>query len=523
MATLVDGAACVDPRLFYRSCVDGGIPAERWLGKANAFALEPGRGPGRGRVLLRKSDLDSLDPAADHALTFSGTGRYDPITLLYCTILSAECVTPGSASDPDAVYLVEVVDRRHHLGRVPLPDGYKGYNVSAADGATFLTATKNGATTWTWQGVVDDLVTTLGESTAAFALPFTPDNQPENLSFDGVGAWEALNRVLDRIACTAAYDPTTDTFAVVRLGVSQDAALDAVAAGKTWDGYPSEYARGWRPEKVRVRFLRRPQPTDGSSPYYTADVTLATGAGVKSGTYVVLDDDLTALGAAGTPTNSSFLNTRAQERADDWLRKRLYYERPVLTVWEDFLPDAAGLLAYAVNRIVFDDRGGPFQTAAAARPDGALEKFRPLGDWPPWWPFTTGTGGLSGGSTNQVAYWTSGTTLGFSPLTYDSTRTSYPLYSSDLQLSSSIAIGNVIVDGGGADRLVFRYISTGTPFPYAESSIYVGPLYASGYSINSGTVTSPNYLSGLTGTCTVKVSGVDKTMTIKGGIVTSIA
>lgn len=390
MATLFGSVACEDPRTLKASCDQSRIPTEKWWGKANRFDLAVGRGPGRGWILLRKDALDSLDLTADHALVFSGEDAAHVVTLSRITLLHSECVSPGAEADPAAVYLCEIVDRRHFLGMVPLPDGYKAYNVAAGDGASFLTATKNGGSPYTWQQVIDSLVTILGLSTSQFVLPFAPHDQPENLVFDGCPAWETLCRVLDRLACGAVLDPTTDTFSVVRLGVSGDADLDALEnssryKGLVWNGHAAEAPRGWRPEKVRVRFQRRPIDPDGASPYYVVDVTLAAVAGTAAGTFVMFDDDLTAQGATGSPANSALLGARASERATDWLRKRSMYERRLVRSYRDFQPEAVPAVGRAAARAVADDRGGLMQTWVQAEPDGLIEKFKPTGGYPPWW------------------------------------------------------------------------------------------------------------------------------------------
>jgi len=392
MATTYGGRPCVDPGRFYRECVEHRLPTD-WWGKANHFRLPLGRGPGTGHILLRQSDLDAVGTSADQTLVFSGADRAHRVSLTRITLTNARCLSPGGPGQAEAVFLCRVADRRWHLAKIPVDDAY---NVAAADGASYLTQTKNGGSAWTWQQVVDDLVTTLGLTTAQFVLPFTPDGTPENLTYWGMFAWDALCDVLDRVACAAKYDPTADTFEVVRLGsadAAADAAMNRLASAKLWDGYNLSPERAWRPEKVQVQFPRRPRPTDGSSPYYAADVTLAAAAGVVAGTYVQLKDDLTALGATGAPTNAAALATRAAERAADWLRKRESYERPLVRVYRDFDPGApADVLGSTVGAVGYDDRA-VWRTEVTAEPDGRLEAWSPLDHLPPWFPPDGGTGG----------------------------------------------------------------------------------------------------------------------------------
>lgn len=398
MSTIIGGVACEDPAALYRECLaaDPPLPTAPWWGRCNGFDLSPvGRDWGRGLILLKKSGLTSLGNTADFDLTFSGTDSAHKYTLKKITVLGAKCATPGYDGDENATYYAEVVDRRYHLNRVPID---RAYNVRTADGTDYLTQTKNGGSAWTWAQVVSDLASVLSISPGS--LPFTPDGTPENLTFWGGSAWAAINDVLDRIACGLKYDPEGDAFTIVRLGTSDSLATQAQAQAvgeRVWDAYPVDPERAWRPEKVRVRFLRRPRPTDGSSPWYTVDTTLAAASGVVAGTFEQLDDDASAIGATGTPTNSAALATRAAERAADWLRKRSGYERPVLKVYRDFIPDVIRRVPGAtVGSVAIDDRGGPLRTEVAARPDRGLERWRPLDQLPPWFPADSGGGGPGG-------------------------------------------------------------------------------------------------------------------------------
>lgn len=392
MATLFGGRPCTDPADLLRSCQDQGLPTD-WWGRANLYRNPLGRGPGTGGLLLTGADLDALDLTTDQTLTFADDAG-DTVTLKRITLLRARCLTPGYAGDPRAVYLCDVVDRRRFLANSPVD---RGYNLKNSDGTGYLSASLNSGSAWTWAGVVQDVWTALGLGTAP-ALPFTPDGTPENLKYHGADAWEALNDVLDRLACSVFYDPAADTFAFVRLG-------DAAASGATaftslkasldrdslrlWDAYWREPDRGRLPEKVRVLFPRRPLPTDGSSPYYAVDVTLTATTGVAAGSYVQLHDDLTAVGS-GTPTNASALTTRANERAADWRRKRVGFERRLTLIYRDFR--AALKPGELVAAGALDDRGGPMATEIDSGPDGAVERFRA---WEPpvTFPADTGTAG----------------------------------------------------------------------------------------------------------------------------------
>jgi len=402
MAHFFGTLACTDPRTLADACraAEPQIPTDPWFGRAGTYRCPLGRRHGSAHFLLRKRDLDALGTAADHALTFEDDAG-NRISFARLTLVKAVCVTPGHEDGPLAAFECEAADRRVHLARIPVD---KGYNVKTADGGDYQAQTKNAGSAWTWSGVVNDLCTTLGISIPA--VPFTPHGTPENLTYYGSFAWAALCDVADRLACAVRYDPVADSFTLVRLGDVAAAADAAVARLKrdglrTWDAYPVEPERGRRPQKVRVRFRRYPLPTDGSSPWYTVDVTLPTAAGVVAGTYVQFDDDSAALGATGTPSNSATLATRARERADDWARKQRGFDDRFLVEYRDFQPSGVTILGPTVGEVGFDDKGGPMRTVVRAQPDGAVEKFHPLGGLPLPWP-PGGDGSVSGATDNTL-------------------------------------------------------------------------------------------------------------------------
>lgn len=389
MSMIFGGVSACDPAKERQSCDERGIPTDHWWGKANYFELPLGREPGRGHILLRKSDLDALDRTGDHNLRVIGETTRSVLTLTRITLLHAECITPGSSADDNAVFLCEIADRRHFLAKVPLD---AAYNVRDPDGGAYLTPTLNTGVAWTWQEIVQDLANTLGIGT--LTLPFTPDATPHNLSYFAGSAWDALCDVLNRLACAVKYDPTDDTFSVVRLGdvdIAASVAVENLDRRRTWDTYDEEPLRAWRPEFVRVYFLRRPQPTGGTSPYYSVDVTLDPEDGVEPETYVTLYDDLTAEGDTGSPSNAAALSTRAAERAADWLRKEEGYVRRLIRVYRDFRPQmVSSVLGSTAGAVALDDRGGLMGTVMRCRPDERLEAWRPL-EQKVYWPMVAGS------------------------------------------------------------------------------------------------------------------------------------
>lgn len=388
MSVIFAGKACYDPSDLLRECQQRGWPVD-WYGRANVYRCPLGREPGRGGLLMRRGDLDLIDFGADHTLEIGDNqGGASKVSLKKLTILKTTCLTPGAVDSKNATYLVDVVDRRYHLARVPCD---VAYNLRAADGASYRTATLNAGIAWTWTQLVTDLWSTCGGLGTFPGMPFTPAGTPGGFDFFGGFAWDALCRVLDRLACAPDYDPVADAFTVVRLGSADTtatagiASMDAMLTAE-WDTYPMISLRAERPEKVRVLYRRYPVPTGGETPWYSVDVTLAAATGVVAGSYVQVVDDEIALGATGTPSNSAALGTRASERAADWLRKYQGYDRRYVRVYGGISPDAATkVLGSTMAAVNWEDRGQGARTELVSGPDGKLEKWAaPRVSFDPW-------------------------------------------------------------------------------------------------------------------------------------------
>lgn len=377
---------CVDPSALHSFCLDHDLPADLWLGKANQFRVTRGREPGAGSILLLGDDLDTIDLTKSHTLKFVDEGG--TVQLRQVTLTQAFAVVPSNAG---TVYLCELADRRFHLARIPID---KGYNLRNANGDDYLSASLNSGDPWTWAELIDDIWAELDLGVNAPSLPFTPHGTPENLAFFGGYAWDALNNVLDRLACEIIYDPTADAegtvytssnspWAIVRIGSADpetSSTLRRLKGDRTWDDYPNEPSRAWKPEKVRVLFRRFPEPTDGSSPFYAVEITPSetTSTGVVAGTVVTLHDDLSALGVTGTPSNSSTLANRAAERASDWERRRRPDRNRIHRIYRDTQPTGVDALTLSnVGAVGFADLGNYSRTEIYTNPNDAGATWRP--------------------------------------------------------------------------------------------------------------------------------------------------
>jgi hypothetical protein len=201
---------------------------------------------------------------------------------------------------------------------------------------------------------VADIWNTVGELGAFPGLPVSPEDTPENWTFYGYYALDALGLVLGQIGCILQFDPLSDTFDIVQVAPTaedddedeseEDDTDEEIAAAEDdnrdsliWDDAPQTSVRATVSEQVRVYFLKEMSFVDesGASPYYTLDRTDPTPGGplegTEAGTTVMLFDDLRArYDANNNLLNATDLSARADERAADYFRVvRLEHQRRV--------------------------------------------------------------------------------------------------------------------------------------------------------------------------------------------------
>lgn len=236
------------------------------LDRANHFYCPAGRWAARGWILLARSDYDLLDPySTSLQLNLGDSLNSDNVsTLKNLSIVQAQCVTRGLASDPSALYLVELTDGRGilHNQWFQFPT-VSAYNIRApAYPDTFHPASLNSGATWTWSTMLQDLWTQMVARLGAWpGLPYSPAGTPEGFWFTGVSAWTALCGILEHLGLTVACDLTrTSPYTIVK----QDAA-DAAHAVRTAKYLTNleddlewlDHGAGRVPASVRVLFRRR--------------------------------------------------------------------------------------------------------------------------------------------------------------------------------------------------------------------------------------------------------------------------
>lgn len=180
---------------------------------ANSFYCPSGCYPSRGWLVLARSDYNKLDQySTTLQLNINDTNANNNVaTLKNLSIVQAQCVTRGLATDPNALYLVEVTDGRGILSNkwFNFPTT-SYYNIrSPAYPQTFHPGSMNAGTTWTWSTMLQNLWVQMGTFLGTWpGLPITPVGTPEGFWFPGVSAWQALCDILDHLGLTIKCDLT---------------------------------------------------------------------------------------------------------------------------------------------------------------------------------------------------------------------------------------------------------------------------------------------------------------------------
>lgn len=244
------------------------------LDRANSYYSMAGRWPDVGWVLLDRAAYNQLNPYSNTMQLVMWDGVNAPIVLPNLSIVQARCVTRGVASDPNAIYLIQLTNNEGILYNpwfqfpvnvqynVVAP-AYPG-NTATPTGPTYISGSltgANGTDAWTWNGMVQDLWNKASALLGPYpGLPIVPNGAPEGFSFVGVPHWEALSRVMDYLGL--AISGSFPNFTIVVPGAA-DAAYQALVtkyANNVEDSMEYlDVGSGRAPSSVVVFFNRRNQ------------------------------------------------------------------------------------------------------------------------------------------------------------------------------------------------------------------------------------------------------------------------
>lgn len=331
------GLACLDPLTEYEEQSRLGYDTS-WADKANSFSCPLGHIPGKGWILLLRSALDQLDLNTKYDLTFENIETSEKVVIKQLLITKAVCLTPGITQDPNASYLVEVIDRRWSAMNKPIEIQI---NILAPDSTlTYYSSTVSPeGVPWTWEKVIEK-VWNLNENLGDFpGLPYTPQGIPQGFQFIGVEAYQALNVLLAKINCALNYDPQEDLFSIAFLGESQDLTnlLEEKRNLLVYDGEVLESARAKICNRVRVYFNKHHLHYGQENSVTETDKQWITNSVIfkeylaenfdldpttleDNNTQVFWDDTRAIINYSGEIENDAYLNERGLELADKYYK-----------------------------------------------------------------------------------------------------------------------------------------------------------------------------------------------------------
>jgi len=322
---------CVDPLSLLEGANRSKI-SQAFIGKANSYRCPQGRAWGEGFVLMYGRDVAAMfaeSKKAPRALTISlqrnGEAETKNNVATTLTIKSLFCLRainitpmlgPGNLQpwqdrkvtqpnyavrfwnnarpiNNDAVYMLELVDRRYFLARftvinkcynVPVPLRVNQGLALATDGYSYYEDSLNAGQLWTSKETLNDIWTIMGSNLTGGSLTYAASSstnfpnvtsgthKPYNFRFDAVNAWEAFHDALESICMGSnsllwklVYNPVTDAFAVTTTSqpalqepeLQSDDTLKYLEAIRIYDSEVIETGIGITAKKQRVYYKRK--------------------------------------------------------------------------------------------------------------------------------------------------------------------------------------------------------------------------------------------------------------------------
>lgn len=280
------------------------------LDLANRLSLTTGRWPACAWVLVRAKDYQQFSLySTDFSLQIADLNRQ--LIFYGLSVITARCVSMGQASDQNAIYLVQLTDKRGLLANRWFCRGTASqYNtVSPAYPGQYYDSSTNSGIPWSWDLLVGDLwnqaSTWLGTYPGLPGSP--PSGTPEGYAFAGRSLWDALCDVLAHLGMGVSVDLTraSNQYSIVNLGDSDPALAVFQSSYATLlhdDLAYIDVGSGRVPKQVVVYFHRRNEyygteetvRGDGaqwqSTPLYSVTKTAPGDFASASGTHYIWSD-----------------------------------------------------------------------------------------------------------------------------------------------------------------------------------------------------------------------------------------
>ncbi len=255
---------------------EDGAAIDDWVSKCNGIRLSRGCHWGEAHFLIAEKDVAGLKGKANSIQCYTDDGV---TTFLGWWLVSAEAIT--QAGSP--AYVVRLADPRW-LFRRSSAEG-KRYNLRISETEYVIDTLRDGYNPWTWQELIADLWSKLPGAGTCPTIPNPPASLPENLSFDGLGAWKAICQCLTAIGHSVVYDTFAGTWQFVDLAADQsitypdDLLYDHHATG-------SNHAI---PANAKVLFKQAPSEPNSYEPFEMPPEVETASIGGAQGAYEVLD------------------------------------------------------------------------------------------------------------------------------------------------------------------------------------------------------------------------------------------
>jgi len=343
----LNGVVCCDPTPLMEYHQRNGIPYDHFYGKANSFTLPRGKEYGRGCVLMLWKDVEPLiagNRGSPNTFNFTlkWEDAYGAVEIKKLGIVRVRHLT-GIANTlvNEALCLVELADARY-LGRYTSIN--KAYNfrsyrsIDDANMEAWYDSTLNGAATWTWTEIVQDIWALLPTTPFGALVDngIYPAEVPENLIYRGVSAWDALISIM-KVTQNWVYRDLDGNFRIESGQAEQTTGMEGDPQRQAiWNPTNDRGFGAIFPEKIRVLFpadkndFQNDADTESIAgqdayilnPLYTIDVTtttLLTDIAVVPGTIATIHAPLAAhYHVDGTLLNGLDLTGVANSLAQAW-------------------------------------------------------------------------------------------------------------------------------------------------------------------------------------------------------------
>lgn len=396
VAMSLNGLRLLDPLTLAQEAArqNPPLPVGHWLNMANRFTTATGANPGVGAVLMLHRDFIKI-PSGTITACLSFQEDTTTLKLENLVVVQAEAIYAAGAITPETAYLVHLADRRLLMFQSSVDTDY---NVISPDGVNFFDDSLNSSVEWTWQQLLDDLwnsiPTSLRVNSSAPQLStdtnvaFELTDNPENLRFHGISAWEAINIVLDRLNFTARVQHDGN----IQYIPNWIDTLDTSGTFSATKAFTKKQTRGLDfahilestipriPETIRIFFPSRETSTVDGKKYLrpseaeTVDIATSSVAEFETlttlaGTVKIIWDETEAIfDGAGVNTNSSELSSRATELATAFLNSdpSIQHDHRIYSGLLIILPGTNA------RTVLWYDVGGGLKTEITQRPSSAI-------------------------------------------------------------------------------------------------------------------------------------------------------